>query len=113
MCANLSTSCIVLSLLSVSLSSCIDLGLVIAPRDQYVQQGMNITPQCEFASSTIRAITAIRYGQRTVETITNADIEDEGMYACDVTLISSQEATLVPFTLHVFSKFTKMIVNYT
>ena len=74
---------------------------------QYVVAGEDISLQCSFHDPDNVygiVITTIRQGTRTVGQITNASVEDEGDYECDVSLITHSASGLVPIVLHVFSE---------
>ena len=49
-------------------------------------------------------IITIRQGSQITNIINDASVEDEGEYECDITLITESASTLLPITLHVFSK---------
>ena len=95
-----------------SLPSSIDLNLIVAPPNQYVVAGDDITLQCSFndpAGVYGISFPTVRCDGQPVQQITNASIDDEGLYQCDITLFPQQgdgDAKIVPITLHVFSEST-------
>ena len=84
-----------------------DLDRIIAPPNQYVVLGQNTTLQCVFTDpNTLYGISfaSIKRNSQAIGQITNASLEDEGVYQCDVTLFSHSASALIDFTLHIFSK---------
>ena len=88
------------------------MNLIVVPPNQYVVAGDNITLQCSFndpAGVYGIPIPTVLHDGPPVQQITNASIDDEGLYQCIITLFlqdSDGDSTNVPITLHVFSEFT-------
>ena len=77
--------------------------------------GEDISLQCSFHDPDQLyglVITTIRRGSQTTQTITDADVENEGSYQCDVSLVTHTDSTLVPIFLHVFSKLQNLVQQY-
>ena len=88
------------------------MNLIVAAPNQYVVAGEDITLQCSFNDPArvhgTPIPTVLRDGQP-VQQITNASIDDEGLYQCDIALFlqdSDGDSRNVSITLHVFSEST-------
>ena len=85
-----------------------ELTLITAPPNQYVVEGEDISLECSFDNPNLvygTVIITIRRGGQTTSVINGAAVDDEGEYACDISLISHDSSTQVPIILHVFSEY--------
>jgi hypothetical protein len=84
----------------------VELTLITAPPNQYVVEGEDISLECSFDNTNLvygTVIITIRRGGQTTSVINSAAVDDEGEYACDISLISHDSSTQVPIILHVFT----------
>ena len=76
---------------------------ITAPENQYVIHGRDSTLTCSYDLPGVSNFPTVEKDGATVDNgrITNANLDDEGDYVCDIYLPVREAAIEVPFTVHV------------
>ena len=81
----------------------------MVPENQYIIHGRNSILNCSYDLPGVHSIITVeKEGAIVGKLITNANLDDEGEYVCDIYLSDHQASIEVPFTVHVIGndKFT-------